>query len=97
MNALAKKKQDVPEGYAILNVAHKTINVPATTLRRHIDNGDIELYLINDEVVIKLEEAISVLTSPDKTRRKTRMRVMAGLKDSGITIESLNPKTDLFA
>ena len=92
MNAMAKKKK-IPEGYAIYKDAPQVLNVPGNTLRRHVDQGNIAVYYINDEVVIKLDEAIAVLTSPKMTRRITRMRVKAGLKESEIA----PIKTDLFA
>jgi hypothetical protein len=95
MNAMAKKAKQLPDGYATFPVAPKILNVPQTTFRRHIDNGDIPYYLVDDELVVKLDEAITVLTSPEKTILKTGMRVMAGLKELGLYASQT--KVDLFS
>jgi hypothetical protein len=93
MNAPLKKAPELPDGYTLLDDIHKM--VPRTTTRPYIDSGDIELHLINDQIVVKLDEVIAVLTS--RTRRKTRLRVMVGLKEAGITLETKPIKNDLFA
>ena len=81
--------------YALLDALPALLNVTKTTTRLYLESGDIELHLIDDQVVVKLDEAIAVLTS--RARRKTRLRVMAGLKEAGITLETKPIKRDLFA
>lgn len=97
MSAMMKS---IPEEYAEYPVeAAKACGVPATTMRRHADNGNIPIYYINDHLVVKLEEAIAVLTSPEKTNLKTRMRVLATLNNSKTPLKAPSPrlKNDLFA
>ena len=97
MNVLAKKPKEIPEGYVALSHAPAYFNVPPTTVRRHTDSGAIEISLINDELVIRIDETIAVLTSPERTQLKTRLRVMEGLKKAGIVLEKMPIKNDLFA
>jgi hypothetical protein len=96
VNALMKKQKEFPEGLMPLDDVPRKLNIPRTTTRPYIDRGDIELYLINDTVVVKVDEVIAALISSGRTQRKTRLRVLAGLKEAGIAVEK-EPAPDLFA
>jgi hypothetical protein len=94
VNAMTKNSKDFPEGYIALNDAPQYFGIPGSTFRRYTDHGEIAVSLINDELAINIDETIAVLMEPTKTRRKTRLRLIEGLKKIGVEVKG---KRDLFA